>query len=175
MEKLVQFPEHPKRVRQFPQDVTVKHALDLKRYLPYRAFMLTINLAFRGKIKVDGVNVSIRDWRILSFLASTGPHTNREIADAMGLDSATVSRAVQFLSDKGLIQAKRSKRDRRMLLVMLTQKGADTHDAIAPERKTFADEVESCLSEQEREAFYHALDKIDEHFALRRIEHDEWE
>lgn len=175
MVKLVQFPNPPKRVRPFPKGVTVKHALDLENYLPYRAFMLTLNLAYRGKVKVDDVGVSIRDWRILSFLASSGPHTNREIADAMGLDSATISRAVQFLSTKGLIEARRSKRDRRMLLVMLTQKGADAHDAIAPDRQKFAEEIESCLSKEERAGLYLAFDKIDAFFAEQRIEHDEWE
>lgn len=175
MVKLVKFPVPPQRVRKFPQGVDIKHAIDLEHYLPYRAFMLTLNLAYRGKIKVGDVGVSIRDWRILSFLASSGPHTNREIADAMGLDSATISRAVQFLKTKGLIEARRSKRDRRMLLVMLTQKGADTHDTIAPERQTFATEIESCLDAEERKALYHAFDKIDAFFAAKRIEHDEWE
>lgn len=173
--KLVKFPDPPRRVRRFPEDVKVRHALDLQKYLPYRVFMLTLNLAYRGKVKVGDVSVSMRDWRILAFLASTGPHTNRETADAMGMDSATISRAVQNLRDAGLIDVRRSKRDRRMQLIMLTQKGADVHDALAPERKRFADEVEACLTDEEREGLYHALDKIDAFFAARRIEHDEWE
>ena len=175
MAKLVRFPPPPQRVRRFPEDVDIKNALDLRTYLPYRAFTLTLNLAYRGKIRVEDTEISIRDWRILSFLASTGPHTNREIADAMGLDSATISRAVQYLKSQGLIVARRSKRDRRMLLIMLTQKGANTHDALAPDRKRFSVEVESCLTDEERKALFNALDKIDEYFAKRRIQHDEWE
>ncbi len=173
--KLVQFPDPPQRMRRFPKDVKVRNALELRTYLPYRAFMLTLNLAYRGKMVIDGTAIRIRDWRILSLLASTGPHTNREIADAMGLDSATISRAVQYLKKHQLIEARRSKRDRRMMLVMLTQKGADAHDAIAPERKKFSDEVESCLTEEEQNALYNAFDKIDAFFSARRIEHDEWE
>ncbi|MGH8596930.1 MAG: MarR family winged helix-turn-helix transcriptional regulator, partial [Gammaproteobacteria bacterium] len=135
----------------------------------------TLNLAFRGAERVDDVEIAVRDWRILSYIASTGPHTNREIAEVMGLDSATISRAVQYLKSNGLIDVRRSKRDRRMQLIMLTQKGADAHDAIAPQRKAFVDEVESCLTDAERRALYRALDKIDAFFAARRIEHDEWE
>ena len=175
MAKLVKFPAPPQRLRRFPADIDIRNALDLERYLPYRVFKLTLNLAYRGKIKVGDADISMRDWRILSFLASTGPHTNREIADAMGMDSATISRAVQYLKTHGLIEARRSKRDRRMLLIMLTQKGADAHDAIAPERRQFAEDVESCLTDEERETLYAALDKIDAAFAARRIEHDEWE
>jgi len=175
MAKLVKFPAPPQRFRRFPKDVEIREALDLQNYLPYRAFMLTLNLAYRGKMKIDDADISVRDWRILSFLASTGPHTNREIADAMGMDSATISRAVQYLKSHGLIEARRSKRDRRMLLIMLTQKGADAHDKIAPERKSFSEEVESCLTEEERKALYNAFDKIDAFFSARRIEHDEWE
>lgn len=175
MAKLVRFPEPPRRVRRFPDNVRVRHALDLQRYLPYRSFMLTLNLAYRGKEKVGDTSVSMRDWRILAFLASTGPHTNREIADAMGMDSATISRAVQSLKANRLIDVRRSRRDRRMQLVMLTQKGADVHDALAPERKRFAEEVVACLTEEEKEGLYRALDRIDAFFSARRVEHDEWE
>ena len=175
MSKLVKFPAPPRRVRRMPDDIKVRHALDLQKYLPYRAFILTLNLAYRGKEEVGDVSISIRDWRILAFLASTGPHTNREIADAMGMDSATVSRAVQSLRDDKLIDVRRSKRDRRMQLIMLTQKGADAHDELAPARKLFAEEVESCLTADEKAALYQAFDKIDAFFSSRRIEHDEWE
>lgn len=175
MTKLVKLPNPPQRVRKFPEDVVVRRALDLRKYLPYRAFTLTLNLAFRRKIKLEDTEISVRDWRILAFLASNGPHTNSEIADAMGVDGATISRAVQHLRSHGLIDARKSKRDRRMTLIMLTQKGADAHDALAPERLRFAKEVESCLTSEERDALYNALDKIDQYFASRRIEHDEWE
>lgn len=176
MAKLVKFPDRPQPARRAPPDVKIRHPLDLQQYLPYRVFNLTMNFAYRGAVRAAGsADVSMRDWRILSFLASKGPHTNREVADAMGMDSATISRAVQAMKKQGLIEVRRSKRDRRMQLVMLTQKGADAHDAIAIERKQFADEVESCLTEEERAQLYHALDKIDSFFSARRIEHDEWE
>lgn len=176
MAKLMKFPDRPKPARRFPPDVKVRCALDLQHYLPYRVFNLTMNFAYRGEVRAGGdAVVRMRDWRILSFLASKGPHTNREVADAMGMDSATISRAVQSMKQQGLIDVRRSKRDRRMQLVMLTQKGADAHDALAVERKQFADEVESCLTEEERAQLYGALDKMDAFFSARRIEHDEWE
>ena len=153
----------------------IREPVDLKHYLPYRVFKLTQNLAFRGKIEIDGVAISMRDWRILALLAATGPKTNREIAELNSLDSTTVSRAVKQLHETGLIDVRRSKRDGRMQLIALTQKGADTHDAISPERKRFAQEVESCLSKEELKGLYLALDKIDTFFAEQRIEHDEWE
>jgi DNA-binding MarR family transcriptional regulator len=176
MAKLMSFPAQAHDARRAPTDVKVRHPLDLRHYLPYRVFNLTLNFAYRGKVRAAGdVAVGMRDWRILSFLASRGPHTNREVADAMGMDSATISRAVQLLKAQGLIDVRRSKRDRRMQLVILTQKGADAHDALAVDRKQFADEVESCLTEEERAQLYRALDKIDSFFSARRIEHDEWE
>ena len=61
------------------------------------------------------------------------------------------------------------------LSLKMTQKGADVHDALAPERLRFASQVESCLTPEERDGLYAALDKIDAFFAAQRIEHDEWE
>jgi DNA-binding MarR family transcriptional regulator len=175
MAKLMSFPAKAHDAQRAPTNVKVRHPLDLQHYLPYRVFNLTLNFAYRGRVRATDVAVGMRDWRILSFLASRGPHTNREVADTMGLDSATISRAVQLLKAQGLIDVRRSKRDRRMQLVMLTQKGADAHDALAVDRKQFADEVESCLTAEERAQLYRTLDKIDAFFSAKRIEHDEWE
>ena len=161
--------------RKSPKDLVVRKPLNLSKYLPYRVFKLTQDLAFRGKLEVKGVSVSIRDWRILALLAATGPKTNKELADEIGLDSTTISRAVQHLIKIGVIDVRRSKRDRRIQLIALTQKGADIHDELSPERKRFVEEIESCLTKKEREGLYLALDKIDAFFAEQRIEHDEWE
>ena len=161
--------------RKSPKDLVIREALDMQTYLPYRLFNLTQNMAFRGTICVDDVSIRIRDWRILALLAASGPHTNQELAEEIGLDATTVSRAVQQLKTAGVIDVRRSKRDRRMQLIALSQKGADVHDAIAPERKQFSDRVESCLSQEEKDGLYAALDKIDAFFAAQRVEHDEWE
>jgi DNA-binding MarR family transcriptional regulator len=161
--------------RKSPKDLVVRKPLNLAEYLPYRVFKLTQDLAFRGKVVVNDISLSMRDWRILALLAATGPKTNKELADEIGLDSTTISRAVQHLKKAGVIDVRRSKRDRRIQLIALTQKGADAHDALSPERKRFADEIESCLTIKEREGLYLALDKIDAFFAEQRIEHDEWE
>lgn len=166
---------HKNARRKRQSDVQIRHALDLEQYLPYRFFGLTRNLAFQGKWFAHGVGISIRDWRILAFLAARGPKTNSEIAYDMGVDAATISRAIRYLRDHGLVAVKRSRRDRRTQLVALTQKGADVHDVLAPERKRFSMEVESCLTASERDALYAALDKIDAYFEARAYEEDGWD
>ena len=161
--------------RKSPKDLVIRQPLNLAEYLPYRVFKLTRDLAFRGKVEVNDISISMRDWRTLALLAATGPKTNKELANEIGLDSTTISRAVKHLKKVGLIDVRRSKRDRRTQLIVLTQKGADIHDALSPERKRFAEEIESCLTKNERDGLYLALDKIDTFFAEQRIEHDEWE
>lgn len=168
-------PKHATSPRKHRGDVQLEHALELEAYLPYRVFNLTAKLAFQGKWPVNGVDVSVRDWRILAYLAARGPSSNSELADDMGVDAATISRAIQFLRDQGLVQVRRSTRDRRTQIVALTQKGADVHDVIAPQRKRFSDEVEACLTQPERANLFAALDKIDAYFAARESEDTTWE
>lgn len=155
--------------------VAINHTMDLATYLPFRFFEITRKLAFSGKIEIDGVAVSVRDWRVLALLASAGPLTNSELADNMGMDAATITRAVKFLRSNGLVDVQPSKRDRRSQLIALSQKGADIYDDIAPERIAFAKNVEACLTAAERDNLYSALDKIDAFFAAREATQDEWD
>ena len=159
----------------------VEHMLDLQSFLPYRMYRLAAQMAQAGNklsslLQQTGVPIREREWRVISILGSYGGLTNGAVAEALRTDAATITRAVKVLKQLGFIDTRNSKRDRRRVLIYLTQKGADFHDQITPKRIETGELIESGLSYQEKEQLNHLLNKMDRH--LQHLENefeDEWE
>ena len=77
-------------------------------------------------------------------------------------DKATISRALDFLETNGYLtcEAKCTKRYKSPLI--LTEKGLEVGKKIADKINRVLDQVRSCLTEDERVAFYHSLSVISE-------------
>lgn len=77
--------------------------------------------------------------RILKYLYEQEPRTQRELADACYLDAATMSRALDRMTEMGLVERKTNPECRRSFLICLTEKGRET-----------AGEVQESFREMER-------------------------
>ncbi len=78
--------------------------------------------------------------------------------------------------DPNFIDTKNSKRDRRRVLIYLTQAGADFHDKITPKRIETGELIDTCFEPQEKEQLFHLLNKLDRHLEHMKNElDDEWE
>jgi DNA-binding MarR family transcriptional regulator len=159
----------------------VSSTLDLQSFLPYRMYRLAAQMSQAGHKLSDlllqtGVPIGEREWRIISVLGAYGGLTNRHVAEALRTDAATVTRGVKVLKDLSFVATRNSKKDRRKVLIYLTQQGADFHDAITPKRIETGNQIESCFSAEEKEQLHHLLNKLDRH--LHHLENeleDEWE
>ena len=159
----------------------VAFTLDLQTFLPYRMYRLAAQMSQAGNKLSDlllqtGVAIGEREWRVISVLGSYGGLTNSHVADALRTDAATVTRGVKVLKELGFVATKNSKRDRRKVLIYLTQAGADFHDQITPKRLETGDQIEACFSSEEKEQLHHLLNKLDRHlYHLENELEDEWE
>ena len=159
----------------------VSATLDLQTFLPYRMYRLAAQMSQAGNKLSDllvqtGVPIGEREWRIISVLGSYGGLTNSHTAEALRTDAATVTRGVKVLKELGFVATKNSKKDRRKILIHLTQKGADFHDQITPKRIETGNQIESCFTSEEKEQLHHLQNKLDRH--LHHLENeleDEWE
>ena len=159
----------------------VTFTLDLQTFLPYRMYRLAAQMSQAGNKLSDlllqtGVAIGEREWRVISVLGSYGGLTNSHVAEALKTDAATVTRGVKVLKKLGFVATKNSKRDRRKVLIYLTQVGADFHDQITPKRLETGDQIEACFSTEEKEQLHHLLNKLDRHlYHLENELEDEWE
>jgi DNA-binding MarR family transcriptional regulator len=159
----------------------VKATLDLQTFLPYRMYRLAAQMSQSGHKLSDlllqtGVPIGEREWRVISVLGSYGGLTNSHVAEALRTDAATVTRGVKVLKELDFVATRNSKKDRRKVLIYLTQKGADFHDEITPKRIETGELIESCFSVEEKEQLHHLLNKLDRHlYHLENEFEDEWE
>lgn len=142
------------------QDVR-RAVLDLDHYVPY--FFTTIsNSLSRGASKTYqkhfGINVT--EWQTMAVLAAM-PGTNaNQICAVIGLDKAAVSRILQSLKRRSLVTIVGDPRDSRMNSISLSEAGSDVHAGVIQVALQREEQLLSCLSAREREAFIAALRKI---------------
>lgn len=159
----------------------VSSMLDLQTFLPYRMYRLAAQMSQAGHKLSDlllqtKVAIGEREWRIISVLGSYGGLTNSHVAEALKTDAATITRGVKVLKKLGFVATRNSKKDKRKILIYLTQDGADFHDMITPKRIETGDQIEACFTQQEKEQLHHLLNKLDRHlYHLENELEDEWE
>lgn len=135
---------------------------ELEHFLPFRIHRLAARLGYTDVFRTKfGAHIRVREWRVLFLLRARDGLSNAEICALLGMDPATVSRAVNALADQGLAATATAPDDGRKILSTLTAKGRAAYKEIAPARLAFAEAVESCLSPPERVALYALLDKLD--------------
>jgi len=156
-------------------------SLDLQTFLPYRMYCLAAQMAKAGNdlpelLNELAINIGEREWRVISILGAYGGLTNGHVANALKSDAATVSRAVKVLKTLNLVDTLNSKRDRRKVLIYLTETGAQLYDKITPKRIETGQMIDDCFTHEELSTMHHLLNKLDRH--LQHMENeleDEWE
>lgn len=159
----------------------VQSTMDLQTFLPYRMYRLAAQMAQSGNKISDllaktSVPIGEREWHVIAVLGAYGGLTNGNMAEALKTDAATVTRAVKVLKKLNFVDTKNSKRDRRKVLIYLTQAGADFHDLITPQRIETGEMIDACFTHSELTNLHHLLNKLDRH--LQHLENeleDEWE
>ncbi len=159
----------------------VSSNLDLQTFLPYRMYCLAAQMSHAGNDLPELLNdtdivIGEREWRVISILGAYGGLTNGNVANALKTDAATVSRAVKVLKNSNLIDTLNSKKDRRKVLIYLTESGAKLYDKITPKRIETGKMIDSCFTYEELSSLHHLLNKLDRH--LQHMENeleDEWE
>ncbi|GAB3475133.1 hypothetical protein GCM10027440_06520 [Nocardiopsis coralliicola] len=99
-------------------------------------------------------------WQI----ARHGPLTQRKLADLLAVTPRNVTKLVDALEAAGLVRRTPSPRDRRALLVDLTEQGRSDSAALRAEAGELADALFGGLSPTERAAFGRVLDQVVVHF-----------
>ena len=134
---------------------------DLQEFFPYRLTTLSHEIAANfARIYGTEFGISIVEWRVLVHLDHSDAISVREIHHAVRLDKMAVTRAVQRLSDRGLISKSANSTDRRLLSLMLTQEGRDFVQSVVPVAMDFQTELMSELSRDEIKELDRLLHKL---------------
>lgn len=85
-----------------------------------------------GEARIDGYDITLRQFVLLRALSHLGSASQRELTDTIGMDRSTLSDVIKRLSSNGLILQEQSKEDARAKVVSLTDLGRKTLRRTAP-------------------------------------------
>ena len=89
----------------------------------YRIIDLGVLAARHWSMALDSHGVSVGEHRVLAVIVEGGPQTAVDIIPQVTLEQSLVSRTVQRLYQKGLISRRRSRTDRRSVILRATPAG----------------------------------------------------
>lgn len=135
---------------------------DLERYLPYRFTVLAGQLSAElAKHYKSEYGISMPEWRVLLNVGYAEHPSVRDIERRVSLEKSKVSRAAAKLEEKGFITKTVDPKDRRLVMLDLTETGADLLSKLIPVAQEFQVELETALGGTE-DALQAALDVLSE-------------
>lgn len=120
--------------------------------------MMAAGRRFRSRI--DGDTVDPSQAALLHTLKCRGSMRLGDIADAMQLDASTVSRHVQQLGDRGLIDREPDPVDGRARIIALSPAGATSLEKTFDRRRAYVTAALAGWSDAEREHLRHDLTRL---------------
>lgn len=102
---------------------------------------------------------------ILVKLHKSGGHmTQRDLQEAAGISSASISEVLAKLECAELITRTRSDEDRRQLDIALTQQGETRAEELIERHREFERQCLACLTEEEQRQLVTLLDRLADHW-----------
>jgi len=145
---------------------------DLSKYKPasdsfeFRQFpfywIVRVSNAYMMKMEksLKKLNINSTSWRILLILREQGALSVTDIAGHAVVKMPTITKSTYKLQTEGLVQIKTSDNDRRVSIVVLTEKGSKAvSDIINNTKKTF-EHIYDGLSSNEIEQLNEVLQKL---------------
>ena len=98
--------------------------------------------------------------RILKNLVQYGPMTQIELAEILQIRPQSLTVAMQRLEEQGYVLRERDPKNRRRVLVSVTEEGKKHSARLDTERESTAKKLLSMLSEEEKKQIYELLLRI---------------
>jgi len=111
-------------------------------------------------------------WQIIFHVKNNGPSTLAAISDYFNIERPSVTRAVQRLEEKQIIEQIPG-RNKREKMIQLTELGEDVYLSCREQITTLENSVMKDIPKEELNAAYEVLPKIRENMILRAGEQNE--
>ncbi|NKX45151.1 MarR family winged helix-turn-helix transcriptional regulator [Roseicyclus persicicus] len=114
----------------------------LDGFLPYRIAVLAGRLSREfSRFYQERFGLSRAEWRVMAHLSQEAEVSVREIHARVDMDKSKVSRAATRLEEAGIVTKQVSQRDRRLVVLALTDKGSAMMAELAGAARAYHDEL----------------------------------
>jgi len=145
---------------------TGKHPsiLTLERFLPYRLSILSNRISgIIAETYRDKFALSITEWRIMAVLGEYPGASADEVSVKIQIEKSIVSRALQKLLARHLVEREVDETDRRRQNLSLTKTGLEIYKQVVPVSYEYEEQLLECFSQKERETFDKLIDRLYQH------------
>jgi DNA-binding MarR family transcriptional regulator len=97
---------------------------------------------------------------IIGVIGHFGPQTVRDISRRANLDKSQISRTVEAMLAKGVLDRIDNSEDGRSVIISLTAEGRKIFKKVGPTMEKRDKELFECLTEPEAEALRYLIDKL---------------
>jgi len=104
--------------------------------------------------------VTLTQYRTLVVLASRGPQSLAELADAVDVTPPTATRMCDRLIKKGLIVRRHERGDRRLIRLTLAKDGRKLVDAVTQRRRTEISHLMGAIPLEQQSALVDSLQRL---------------
>ena len=136
--------------------------LRLRDFISYRLLKVSAKVAAQGARRAKQVSgLSLAQWRVLALVGSKENFSASDLIQDDLMDKGIFSRNSKQLVEEGLLTQELNPKDHRSKSLCLTPKGKEVYEKTLPRMKERQKAMLSCLTLEERQALYSALDKIE--------------
>jgi DNA-binding MarR family transcriptional regulator len=132
----------------------------LQNFLPYLVNRIgpPIVDGFAGPLAAAGVD--LQSWRVLAVLSEFGEQTVGAVSQLTSINFSTLSRLLDRMRRKGLVEKRRDKKDGRAVTVLLTATGRAKAEFLIPHALAYEAELTRDFSKAELETLKQLLSKL---------------
>jgi len=123
-----------------------------------------IKLNYLKAFKSLGLDFTAEQWVIIDMLYQKGGISQTELANGSSKDAPTVSRIIDLLEKKGLVQRERFENDRRRYKIFLTEKGNADYKTALPAVHQLRKQGWEGLSDEDYDTYLRIIDQIFKNF-----------
>ena len=141
----------------------------LSRFLPFRLNRLAAEISEQlSALYAERFGIDIPQWRVLATLHSGNDWTAKAIVASTRTHKSTISRAVEALSQRGLIEAVQSEYDKRAYRLRLTAKGRKLFRELEPLVLDYEKRLMQQLGESDGRRLVKAISALEQALGLAR-------
>lgn len=111
-------------------------------------------------------DISYNDFHIIEAIGQKEPKSMTAIAKLMGVTTGTLTKAMDALCEKGYVVRERSRQDKRVVRISLTEKGNAAYEHHEEFHRRMIAHVKGQLTEQETPILIYALAKLIDYFQM---------
>lgn len=138
---------------------------DLYRETVHKMCRVTLLHRYRISTALSGLNIYRGQPEILGYLIENGECSQKNLADSMGVSSASVATSIKRMCKAGLVERAEDESDRRINRIRITEKGREIF-AVGREKCNKVDsEMFKGFSESEIDEFSDFLQRITENLS----------